>query len=535
MSANIINKSGSTSTFIPGGTGQAGKRAPVTFYGTSESAIKENPISFILNDSSVQISNIYGDSITPDINDCIIYAEPNQTYLLYITGKQSDYYEVEISETWKTQSSQSDDQETDISNISLNVTCLNNINQLYHGFRSSVAEFILDSSSTLGLEAAEFRGETNPSKLDIESVCGFTFAITSLNSIPLGEYKLQIEFTTDWISPGMDTKIAKKFQPPSIYSGISTYDDSSQGRTLRGYITNYSCKGSTESYSKICPHCGNESHIVWIDGWWAIDCENCGTSPLPKNPENVSENFDDEKLDNFEVTIKDFTEGVGEISYRTTTYIPIDVLKNAYNAGYPYKCILYLYVNGINGSKEKILMRDLSSTFNTAIMESDSSIYIPDTTDIIIDDPNKDEIITPQKPPVIKKYAGTAHYGQDTNIINIGNKSDDTLRPSEFEVEDPSLKEYLIANEYTDDVYVNNITVQSNAGTGNWCHCTYNAENHTLKYEAVENNNTGSVRYAYFVHTTTDNTLSYGPNAGKPAMTQWTVTVSQKRYITTSI
>ena len=64
--------------------------------------------------------------------------------------------------------------------------------------------------------------------------------ITSLNSLPLGEYKLQIEFITDWISPGMDTRIAKKFQTPRLYSGVSNYPiNTGEKCTLRGYITNY--------------------------------------------------------------------------------------------------------------------------------------------------------------------------------------------------------------------------------------------------------------------------------------------------------
>ena len=81
--------------------------------------------------------------------------------------------------------------------------------------------------------------------------------------------------------------------------------------------------------------------------------------------------------------------------------------------------------------------------------------------------------------------------------------------------------------EYNDDVYVNNIMIQKHAGSGNWCHCTYDSVNHKLKYKATSDNDTGNIRYAYFVHTTTDDTLSYGPNAGSLAMPQWIVTVMQ--------
>lgn len=528
MSANIINKSGSTSTFIPGGTGSSGKRAAVTFYGTDNEEPISDPITFILNDNSVTISNIYGSSITPDIGDCIVYSEPNNTYLLYITGKKIGGYTVNISSIWNTQSSQSGDQETDISNIELNVTCVNNIAQIYRGFKSNIADRILASSD---IDEAGFTGEKDPNSLYVNSVCGFTFLVTSLNSLPLGEYKLQIEFITDWTSPGMDTRIAKKFQTQQLYSGLSNYPNTGEKCTLRGYITNYSCKGSTEKYSIFCPNCGGTTNIHWEkeNGRWVQSCNACHyTSSLPKNPEVVSENFDDEKLDNFEVTIKDYSDGIGEQSYRTTTFIPIDVLRNAYNAGHPYKCLLYLYVNGTNGSKEKIFMRDMSSTFNIAVNEADSSVYgygyITNNNNIIHDPITHGE-----------RYAGTEHSGQNTNMIHLKNFEDEFIGPADDIIpyinetqQDIIINPYIKdPREYNDDVYVNNIMIQKHAGSGNWCHCTYDSVNHKLKYKATSDNDTGSIRYAYFVHTTTDDTLSYGPNAGSLAMPQWIVTVMQ--------
>lgn len=525
MSANIINKSGSTSTFIPGGTGSSGKRAAVTFYGTyNEDSSISDPITFRLNDRSVTISNIYGSSIIPDIGDCIVYSEKNNTYLLYITEKITGGYRVNVSNIWNTQSSISGDQETDISNIELNVTCVNNIAQIYRGFKSNIADRILASSD---IDEAGFTGEKDPNSLYVNSVCGFTFLVTSLNSLPLGEYKLQIEFITDWTSPGMDTRIAKKFQTQQLYSGLSNYPtDTGEKCTLRGYITNYSCKGSTEDYSKVCPICGKTTNILWIDGWWVKSCNACHyTSSLPKNPEVVSENFDDEKLDNFEVTIKDYSDGIGEQSYRTTTFIPIDVLRNAYNAGHPYKCLLYLYVDSTNDSKEKIFMRDMSSTFNIAANEADSSVYNSITNNYITHDP-----ITHGE-----RYAGTEHSGQNTNMIHLKNFEDEFIRYTDDIIpyinetqQDIIINPYIKdPREYNDDVYVNNIMIQKNAGSGNWCHCTYDSVNHRLKYKATSDNDTGSIRYAYFVHTTTDDTLSYGPNAGSLAMPQWIVTVMQ--------
>ena len=168
MSANIINKSGSTSTFIPGGTGSSGKRAAVTFYGTYNEKPISDSITFRLNDRSVTISNIYGSSIIPDIGDCIVYSEPNNTYLLYITEKITGGYRVNVSNIWNTQSSISGDQETDISNIELNVTCVNNIAQIYRGFKSNIADRILASSD---IDEAGFTREGPYSSLYVNSVC----------------------------------------------------------------------------------------------------------------------------------------------------------------------------------------------------------------------------------------------------------------------------------------------------------------------------------------------------------------------------
>ena len=96
-----------------------------------------------------------------------------------------------------------------------------------------------------------------------------------------------------------------------------------------------------------CPQCHNE--IVLTAGDTNV------------NPVIASENFDDEKLDNFNVTIKDYNDGNGQMSYQSTIYLPKDVIINASNAGHPYTCNMYLYVNDINGSKEKVFIRNMSN------------------------------------------------------------------------------------------------------------------------------------------------------------------------------
>lgn len=439
MSANIINKSGTTSTFIPGGTGGSGKRASVTFYGTKDESVIDNPITFMLNDSSVTISNIYGDDIIPDVGDRIIYSEPNKTYSLYISNKESDYYDVTISEEWNTQH-HTELEETDISGISLSVTCVNSHRQEYSGFRYNIVKDISNLNAIVTETIPQEARLQKKEELNVSSVCGFTFNITSTNGLPLGKYKLQMEFVTDWSSPGMDTRIAKKFQQPKIYSNKQDYDASTGEKcTLRGYVTNYSCKGSTETYNndnRICPYCGLEyAEIIWTGKWWKKYCFNCGKyDPIPENPDIISDNFDDEKLDNFEVTIKDYTEGEGEISYTTTKYIPIDVIKNAYNANHPYKCILYLYVDGTKtNQKEKIYMKDLSDTINTSVREADTRVINAKSAES--DNPsasfefndtkyNRDTELAPGAKfgYNIKLEIGTRKFKKCTYIIKIENK-----------------------------------------------------------------------------------------------------------------
>ena len=161
-------------------------------------------------------------------------------------------------------------------------------------------------------------------------------------------------------------------------------------------------------------------------------------------------------------------------------------------------------------------MRDMSSTFNTYALEADSSVYDTESNSNSINDIIHDSSTS------VEKYAGTKHSGQDTNMIVLGNSGEYIIRPK-----DDIIQDINDSREYNDDVYVNNIIIQKNAGSGNWCNCTYDSIKHKLKYKATSDNNTKSTRYAYFVHTTTDKTLSDGPNKGRAAMSQWIVTVRQ--------
>ena len=555
MASEIKLQSGSTSTFIPGGTGTSGTRASVTFYAQeNSSAAFEHTFKFKLDDNTITIGNQYGDKITPAAYDYIVYATPNITYLLYITEKDGDTYLTEISNQWNTQSQQSESESgqiIDITTIQLNINCIADSIQRYIGFKKEIAQAPMkDGSNTY--ERASYTASKQV--LMMHSSCAFTFTINSFNSIPLGQYKIQLEFVTDWTSPAMDTRIAKKFMHPRQYTGIDSYASASeviQKKTFRGYITNYSCKGVefSKMYSNRCKICAHTVNFVMKNGQLVSSCPQCHneivltSGDTNVNPVIASENFDDEKLDNFNVTIKDYNDGNGQMSYQSTIYLPKDVIIKASEAGYPYTCNMYLYVNGINGSKEKVFVKNMTNTINNEIINSDNNVYddYRNTESTIIDpviiddggdNGNNDQPTT--------KYAGTAHSGVDTNILYIRNSGSlDPISPYDPMMPIDEESEVIIDDvedtdprEVYDSVYVNNIDVQALAGTGRWCKCSYDSANHRLKYKALSDNTTGSVRYAYFVHSTPDTTLAYGTNAGKPAMSQWTVTVAQRKKVT---
>ena len=69
--------------------------------------------------------------------------------------------------------------------------------------------------------------------------------------------------------------------------------------------------------------------------------------------------FDAEKLDSFTVTIKDYNDGVGELTYNSTVTIPIKLLKAEANH---YKNVhLYIYYKKLNGAINKTLVATMTA------------------------------------------------------------------------------------------------------------------------------------------------------------------------------
>lgn len=112
------------------------------------------------------------------------------------------------------------------------------------------------------------------------------------------------------------------------------------------------------------------------------------------------------------------------------------------------------------------------------------------------------EEITPE-PVTEELYAGTDNAGKDIEPITLG---------------------YVKGESEGDSLFVNNVTIQEKSG---WCKCELIANGKAVKYTTLEENPTDKPRTVYFEHKTTDEKLSYGGNAGKPAMKSWIVTVTQ--------
>ena len=332
-----IIQSGSTSTFIPGSNGKSGLRSNVTFFCCENSTRTGTYFTALLNNEEVNIYSQYQDVNVPIEDDYIIYSKDNITYSFRVTGEKSgSVYKTEMQTMWETQT-QSEGSSTDISSIDLSISCETKESFTYRGFVQKMCNTqpstILDSSIIYS------KLDENYNNLSGYSYPCFKFKIDSLNNIPLGTYKIQIEFNTTLQSPGMDSRIANKFTNPESYEYPSDTrpQEINEKMSFRGYASNYSCKGYDSN-----------------------------------NPSSASFNFDDEKLDNFIITIKDYNDGVGRYSYTSDEiFIPKEVLLNVKYTGHKYRCDMYIYINGINGSFDKVWMQDLTDYINDSLSSDD--------------------------------------------------------------------------------------------------------------------------------------------------------------------
>lgn len=104
------------------------------------------------------------------------------------------------------------------------------------------------------------------------------------------------------------------------------------------------------------------------------------------------------------------------------------------------------------------------------------------------------------------KYGGTDNWGKDLLPIYIN---------------------YEEGSEESDSIFVDDITIQEYAGENDWCRC-YKLSDGALMYQALTENPSNEPRVAYFKHSTTDTELKRGFYQGRPAASEWYVTVIQE-------
>ncbi len=338
MAGTKYIQSGNTSTCIPCAAGKDGTRSPVTFFTDSDiakdSSTETDSSSFYasIDGSICKILHNYPDYIEPAKDDYIIYSTTNKTYLTYITDSSNNVWLTETLDTWET-TINTKESSVNTNNIDLSITC----RKWDVGHRSFTAYIVPDGSVTARTDSTGQLHYYELPFIDDDSTMqkftdGLRFTVASRNSQALGSYKIQVEFTTKHISPRMDTKIADKFLHPTHYPQHKSNYGTDEKSTIIGYITNYSAVGMKE--------------LTYSDN---IDLSNVTT-----------QNFDDEYLDNFVITVKDYDEGVGYVSYTSDVYLPIEMFKRVKAIGdsEKYKADMYIYIQDINKNIHKIWMFD---------------------------------------------------------------------------------------------------------------------------------------------------------------------------------
>jgi hypothetical protein len=322
LSEKIERISGACSTFIPGKNGETGNRGAMTFIGSTDylpTDIAQSVIRFYHpNGSNTEsiILNTY--QIDPMPYDYIIYAENHHTYLMYIISVEhipsQEPVQVwlattELIDQWDYYLTPEDEDTIDVT-----VGCIGR--QLTIPYMTNG----LSNNPVIEQGGLSIKGYAD-NIIQVSMDYGFRFNVTSRNSDTLGPFRIQLEFNTTQQSPAMDTIIASKFTQSNIKNDLLTF---------RGYMGNYSCKSDVNGGSY---------------------------------------NFDNEKLDNFTVIIKDFKEGLSVKNWSRDICIPKNILINARANNHKYVCKIYGYA-----------MVNKNTIYENTIYDK---IYIGDMTDAL--------------------------------------------------------------------------------------------------------------------------------------------------------
>lgn len=408
-----INKqiNAQTSTFPSSKGGNKGNRAPITYYGSITKIPNESSsrIKFNIDDEYYYVP---ANNIEPKQYDYIVFSNKNKIYLLYITSRipAGDSYtypvNVDIIDTWITYEKNKINTEDYSDTIKVNYfnkkikykkisedlfdghlyttsTEASMSNQGLYRFGEHVADDVINSTEWLSYNDAE--------------IC-LAFQVYTKNLNPIGNYKITMEFNTDWQSPAVDTMIVSKFALPEEYA----IDTSNNFRKrFVGYDGNGNPIMGNPGFTQSAIKVGETGELLTFRGYLSNYTLGYRDTDIDGNIINgcITENFDDEKLDNFEIIIKNYEDGIGTTMYNSDVFIPGIVLLNAWakNNNYKYRCNLYLYIENTNGTIDKAFLGDFTDDIYDELRKAyernertiykniqQKSSYVDDETDEII-------------------------------------------------------------------------------------------------------------------------------------------------------
>ena len=302
---NDISKSGQTSIFLPGSRGNSGRRGNITYFSTEKASSDPGSISFDYEDESYSVNNTLtdtsGNPLTPTPGDYIMLANQSNNTVTMFLVESADSYRVTVSFIDKI-------------NVQYNINDIapSDITIIANGTTSPLTKMVsFKELSAIG--AVQF---PDGYKVNSNTKLKFSFK-TKISNGTLGKYRIVLEFITQNTSPAMCSNIARKFNKQNI-SNLYTKLGGSDLCDYRGYLYLY-------------------------------DRENAIEKNYP--------NFDNEYLDNFELIIKDYNEGVG--SQEFTKYVNIQssvIFEN------DYKCYAYIYLPSTTGLSEKCIIGEINLT-----------------------------------------------------------------------------------------------------------------------------------------------------------------------------
>ena len=245
--------------------------------------------------------------VEPEPYDYILFVDINSTFLLIIESVEyKKYYEptvcyCKVIDSW-TKPSDEAKQINDISDITdtIGIYC----SHYDYSYRMLSNEQYSSKSTTPAIETVH------------DSDVLRNFIIISQQGKTIGNYKIELEFISDYNTPEIFSSILNKF------------DSSTSLNYFFGDPLKYQ-RTDTRKYNYI-----------------GEDVIFSGAS------------FDDEKLDTFYITIKNFEDGVNELTYTPSVNIPIKLLKACHEH---YHVNLYIHYKKLNGAINKVLITSMSA------------------------------------------------------------------------------------------------------------------------------------------------------------------------------